>query len=161
MSSDAAAFLRLILADPDADGPRLVFADWLDEHGDPARAEFIRLQCAAARLPADDSRLAALRDRAAALLDRAAWSGPLPGLAAQWEFRRGFPEFVRLEAKVFLARADELFAAVPVRHVEFLDVHGHLPKLSKCPHLARLTELTVSGSYAGSVAPKALAHSPH
>ena len=33
----------------DEDTPRLVFADWLQENGDEPRAEFIRLQCAAAR----------------------------------------------------------------------------------------------------------------
>jgi uncharacterized protein (TIGR02996 family) len=38
------AFLRTILAYPEDDAPRLVFADWLDEHGEFARAEFIRLQ---------------------------------------------------------------------------------------------------------------------
>jgi uncharacterized protein (TIGR02996 family) len=41
----AAAFLQAILADPDDDAPRLVDADWLDERGDPARGEFIRVQC--------------------------------------------------------------------------------------------------------------------
>jgi uncharacterized protein (TIGR02996 family) len=44
------AFLKAILADTDGDdGPRLVYADWLDEHGDP-RGEFIRVQCELARL---------------------------------------------------------------------------------------------------------------
>ena len=38
------AFLRTILADPDDDAPRLIYADWLDENGDSDRAEFIRLQ---------------------------------------------------------------------------------------------------------------------
>lgn len=38
------AFLQAILEAPDDDTPRLIYADWLDEHGDPARAEFIRLQ---------------------------------------------------------------------------------------------------------------------
>ena len=33
-----------VLADPADDLPRLVFADWCDDHGDPDRAEFIRLQ---------------------------------------------------------------------------------------------------------------------
>ena len=37
-----AAFLNTIREHPDADLPRLVFADWLDENDDPARAEFIR-----------------------------------------------------------------------------------------------------------------------
>ena len=39
------AFLRAIFADPDNDMPRLVFADWLDEQGESAWAELIRLQC--------------------------------------------------------------------------------------------------------------------
>ena len=39
------ALLRGIAATPDADLPRLVAADWLDENGDPDRAAFIRLQC--------------------------------------------------------------------------------------------------------------------
>jgi len=34
--------LREICLDPADDGPRLVYADWLDESGDPERAEFIR-----------------------------------------------------------------------------------------------------------------------
>ncbi|MGL4555777.1 MAG: TIGR02996 domain-containing protein, partial [Gemmataceae bacterium] len=42
-------FLDDIRADPDDDGPRLIYADWLDEAGDEARAEFIRLQIARAR----------------------------------------------------------------------------------------------------------------
>jgi uncharacterized protein (TIGR02996 family) len=40
----ADSFLEDIVANPDDDGPRLVYADWLDEHGDSTRAEFIRLQ---------------------------------------------------------------------------------------------------------------------
>src|ERR687898_691134 len=43
--SDRDDLFRAILADPADDAPRLVFADWLDEHGEPDRAEFIRLQC--------------------------------------------------------------------------------------------------------------------
>ncbi|VTR96727.1 Repeat-companion domain protein OS=Isosphaera pallida (strain ATCC 43644 / DSM 9630 / IS1B) GN=Isop_0391 PE=4 SV=1 [Gemmata massiliana] len=42
--SDETALLAAIYANPDEDTPRLVYADWLDEHGDPARAEFIRVQ---------------------------------------------------------------------------------------------------------------------
>ena len=36
-------FVAAMQADIDADLPRLAFADWLDDHGDPDRAEFIRL----------------------------------------------------------------------------------------------------------------------
>src|SRR5687768_1025238 len=38
------ALLRTVCENPDDDLPRLVFADWLDEHGEPERAEFIRIQ---------------------------------------------------------------------------------------------------------------------
>jgi uncharacterized protein (TIGR02996 family) len=72
--SSAEAFLQAILADPDADGPRLVFADWLDEHGDHSRAEFIRTQIALARMREDDPRRQALaareRELIGALRDR-------------------------------------------------------------------------------------------
>jgi uncharacterized protein (TIGR02996 family) len=37
------AFLAAIRAAPENDLPRLVFADWLDEHGEPERARFIRV----------------------------------------------------------------------------------------------------------------------
>jgi uncharacterized protein (TIGR02996 family) len=39
-----AAFLEAIRAHPEADEPRLVYADWLEERGDP-RGDFIRAHC--------------------------------------------------------------------------------------------------------------------
>lgn len=48
-SPECIALLRAVAAAPDDDVPRLVFADWLEEHGttdaDAARVEFIRLSC--------------------------------------------------------------------------------------------------------------------
>ncbi len=49
-----AGFLSAICADPADDTPRLVLADWLDDNGEAERAEFIRLQCELAKLPAFD-----------------------------------------------------------------------------------------------------------
>ena len=43
--------MAAILAAPDDDLPRLVFADWLEENGEAERAEFIRVQCELAKLP--------------------------------------------------------------------------------------------------------------
>jgi uncharacterized protein (TIGR02996 family) len=51
--SERDAFLAAIRARPNDDLPRLVFADWLNEHGENARAEFIRLQCELANLLAE------------------------------------------------------------------------------------------------------------
>lgn len=54
--TDEPHFLRAVLADPAADTPRLVYADWLDEQSDdpaaPAMAEFLRLS---AGLPSDET----------------------------------------------------------------------------------------------------------
>jgi uncharacterized protein (TIGR02996 family) len=49
MHPEADAFLDAIFDHPDDDTPRLVYADWLQEHGQENYAQFIRLQCAAAR----------------------------------------------------------------------------------------------------------------
>ena len=62
------AFLQAILESPDDHTPRLVYADWLDKHGDPDRAEFIRLQVALAALPPDDLRQQQMGDRERMLL---------------------------------------------------------------------------------------------
>ena len=65
--TDTDALLRAVLAAPDDDAPRLVYADWLDENAEAlpavearaewARAEFIRLQCKVARLIVPDHRI--------------------------------------------------------------------------------------------------------
>jgi uncharacterized protein (TIGR02996 family) len=63
--------LRALVAEPEEDAPRLVYADWLEEHGDEGdadRARFIRLQIEAHRLPAFDRRKCAAKWRAERLL---------------------------------------------------------------------------------------------
>lgn len=44
MDTDQRALLNTILANPDDDAPRLIYADWLDENEQAEHAEFIRLQ---------------------------------------------------------------------------------------------------------------------
>ena len=56
MATTADALLAAVRADPDADLPRLVYADHLDDTGDVDRAEFIRVQCELARLDEWDDR---------------------------------------------------------------------------------------------------------
>lgn len=45
------ALLAAVLAAPDDDVVRLVYADWLEENGKSERAEFIRVQCELAMVP--------------------------------------------------------------------------------------------------------------
>ena len=60
-----ALFLQAIADAPDDDAPRLIFADWLEERGDP-RCELIRLQCVPvpddADSPQDKRRRKAIRE---------------------------------------------------------------------------------------------------
>ncbi len=72
--SDDKAFLDAILANPNDDETRLVYADWLEERGDP-RAEFLRAETAAARMPEKDRRRAPLEQRMRELR---------PSLDAEW-----------------------------------------------------------------------------
>lgn len=57
--NDEGALLAAIAAAPDDDAPRLVYADWLEERGDP-RAEYVRLEVEGRRV---DHRLNDLREQ--------------------------------------------------------------------------------------------------
>src|SRR5947208_16258633 len=94
---DDAAFERAVLESPDDDGPRLVYADWLDEQGDP-RGEFIRTQVESEHCPAGLPRCPERVAREQALLAAHGprWQRGLHGLAADCRFRRGFVEDVLL-----------------------------------------------------------------
>jgi uncharacterized protein (TIGR02996 family) len=142
-------FLSDICEHPEEDGARLVYADWLDDHRQPERAEFIRVQCELAGLPDHDPRGKELVARGRALLRKheAAWLGPLRAWLSRWEFRRGLVEEMALKAQTLLKHADVLFRLAPIRHA---DVHkavrlGH--DLAGCRHLARLASLRVRELY--------------
>lgn len=89
--------LAAVWAQPDALEPRLVYADMLSAEGDP-RGEFIALQCAPARTPAQTRRMAAL-----ARAHGAGWAGPLGRVAVVDAFERGFPAELTLTARSRLA----------------------------------------------------------
>jgi uncharacterized protein (TIGR02996 family) len=59
---DGDEFLRAILAAPEEDAPRLAYADWLAQRGNPF-GEFIRVQCRLAHTDSEDSLYPSLRDK--------------------------------------------------------------------------------------------------
>jgi uncharacterized protein (TIGR02996 family) len=80
------AFLQAIIENSDDDAPRLIYADWLDENGQPDRAEFIRIECQLAKLHQDDSRWQELEARKEQLLwvaYRENWAQQF-GVAMSW-----------------------------------------------------------------------------
>ena len=123
-----AALLAAVLASPDDDAPRLVYADALQQRGD-ARGEFIALQCELAR-KSDP----ALKARADALLERhrAEWVQPFMGdrhtteiagrkytrtTPTSWDFHRGFVRGATMAAESFSRLSAGLFAREPVQRV--------------------------------------------
>jgi len=114
------ALLRAVLTAPDDDAPRLVYADWLDEHGDPARAAFIRTQIEIGCRPSSHARLVQLKQAESTLLraNREAWTAWVPGWAEARAFHRGFLEGIRAEAGDFIAGADEVRLRTPLMAVQ-------------------------------------------
>jgi uncharacterized protein (TIGR02996 family) len=184
----ADAFLRDILAHPDDDGPRLIFADWLEDHGQPERAEFIRVQCELAAMAAD----APGRRQREAHQDwlyhqhGREWLQPVRelGLAVDGvKFHRGFVGEVWVEEQAFLAQADGLFATAPVQHLHlagrlildpnlgiddnlgflfpYRQILRSVRRLAACPHLGRLVTLDLNRCSLGSDGVQALAVSEH
>jgi uncharacterized protein (TIGR02996 family) len=141
-----AAFMEDIIANPEDDTPRLVYADWLEENGDPKRAEFIRVQIEAARLVEDDPMYEGLATRAEELLqrDRDNWFGDLAG--ARYTVARGFPASLKADALWFAERGS--VPQYPLRHVMVRTMNaqsrltaGLLDRLSACNGLERITDL--------------------
>ena len=161
MDGEVDGFLARICELPDDDGPRLIYADWLDEQGDPL-GDFIRVQIALARLPATDRRRPGLVRVERDLIDRYGdwWASPFDGLATGPVFRRGFVDEVKVTARQFLARGEELFAVWPIRRLHLLDLGGRLDSALSSPLLARLVGLTIFAQHLGEPLGRALAASP-
>jgi uncharacterized protein (TIGR02996 family) len=150
------AFLKDIIEHPEDDAPRLIYADWLEDHGDEndrLRAEFIRAQCRLATLPPDSDEALALADRADDLLaeHRKGWEGPLGKLVGRCEFHRGFVSSIDVKYSDFLSQGEEIFALAPIRAVRFLGRFGTSRKIRQiidCPHFGRLSSADFSEAVA-------------
>src|SRR5207237_10621860 len=116
--------LRAALDAPDDDAPRLIYADWLQQRGDP-RGEFIALQLA--NKPRADALLAKHKKdwigrfvgtRTRYGTEARQWTRGSP---TKWEFARGFVHGVTMSSQDFLRYAEELFAVEPVASVHLTD----------------------------------------
>jgi uncharacterized protein (TIGR02996 family) len=134
------AILRAILEEPADDGLRLIYADYLEEHGEGERAEFIRVQVDLGTF--DDAyylsfanretcSISAVRQiRRSAELLHEAWAMDLLALGLQsahitcvndWEFRRGFVSEVRCPLAAWMEHGEAVVKAHPVTRVVVTD----------------------------------------
>jgi uncharacterized protein (TIGR02996 family) len=143
-SASREALLAEVLAHPADDAPRLVYADWLSEQGDP-RGELISVQCELERTK-DPERFLELEARQVALLSAhgEAWVGPLAKEVLQVEFRRGFVEKVTVLDAGALEALEALFLREPVRELVFASTRGlDVPRLAAAHWLERLESLAL------------------
>ena len=172
-------FLRAIEADFDADLPRLVYADWLEERGttdDGVRARFIRWQCDAAN---SELALQLFPEFGPGVYPRMRGNLPREPLV------RGFPQPQRWPANLFVKHVAEFRVATPlpptlrlvggdagieaalavpdleaVRSLTLGDITPRAAALfAACPHLAGLTHFGWAGRIHGAAPAGVLAES--
>lgn len=140
------AFREDICTHPDEDGPRRIYADWLEDQGGPenlALAEYIRVQCQLVHTPTD----LALRVRQAQLQHShgADWLRALPKIEGiTWgPFERGFVESIVVHKTAsFLKFAEQLFRAAPILRLRFVRPQKEdLIKILTIPYLNWVREL--------------------
>jgi uncharacterized protein (TIGR02996 family) len=164
-------FLKGIAESIYDDTPRLIFADWLEDHGDPDRADFIRVQCELEpmRDQYEIDRAAELHRREDELLreHRAEWLGEMPEGWDRWqagakvEFRRGFVDIISIPVRTFLGMGPKMLGLHPtVRRVALFRVNGYGERVAACPILGGLAELELACWYSDADA-EAIAASPH
>lgn len=153
--SDELALLAAILANPDEDTPRLMFADWLDENGrGAARAEFIRLQIDITRHPERHPYSPPYRAKATRFVRLFAAHAPewlevvgVPQPRAI--FRRGFVEEIRATGDEILAIGGAALSREMLSLVEVVPSLKTVPDLDRGPTgdavLRRLAEWPVPG----------------
>jgi uncharacterized protein (TIGR02996 family) len=148
-------FFRDIKEHPDDDTPRLIFADWLQEHGDAAtaaRGEFLRLQVLRHRLSQDDPNYHVLKRREGELFTqyRWTWLGPLADQARRWDFEGGMIQ-ITAQAEKMLVPGVAAWARTEagwwIDALILIDVtSAHINHLTDSPLLDHLNVLYLNGN---------------
>jgi uncharacterized protein (TIGR02996 family) len=170
--SDKEALLATILAEPDNDLPRLVFADWLEENGtvfERGWAELIRVQIAKARLVENSTAWNTLdkKDRDLRKKHKSELLRPFRGKAMDGHVIRGFVERLTMHARRFMNDGERMFAVTPLETVRFVTLAGNNPRepsfleLCDSPPMAMLRGLNFEGSRPGRDGCETLAVHPH
>lgn len=110
------ALLTEILANPDDDAPRMVYADHCEERGDDARASLIRAQLRAADRTLSEAEREAAQEAAAQIeeIHGARLAGDLARRVSRWRFERGFVSAVTADLLTFAAQLEALRAMAPI-----------------------------------------------
>jgi len=155
--SDETALLTAILANPDEDTPRLVFADWLDENGSgssAARAEFIRVQVEVTRRPERHPYSLPHRAKLTRFVElfeahAKEWLAVVGVPTPRAIFRRGFVEEIRATADELVNIGEKALSREMLSVVEVVPALKYGPLADTSPAgdavLRRLAEWPVRG----------------
>lgn len=163
--NDHDALLRAIGEQPEEDTPRLVYADWLEENGEPERADFVRNQVELGHTDLNDpARLPLVRKNVRYLTDFVPhWKAQLPRITGiEWgDFNRGLIEEVQAVNEVpVIHHAAEIFA-VPGVHILRVRRLGGGNSLAAVPELNRLRALRLVAARTSASVLRHLFASPH
>jgi uncharacterized protein (TIGR02996 family) len=184
-------FLHALHESLEDDDLRLIFADWLDDHGDP-RGELMRVQVLLGQLPADDPMRPELQQCEHTMLaeEEPSWLTPLCGVINGWSAHRGLlvinADGSHLLRGEFTEEERRLLRWVSVLHLHLqprdarrlpslsflenltdLDLGNNnlqdpaVLTLSRLPFMNRLESLNLRGNNLGPAAAAALGGSPH
>lgn len=135
--------IRAIIESPADDDLRLVFADYLEETGDP-RAELVRIPYLLQGLSEFSRERQALLTRQRILLrDYGPFLSPPPATKV-FQMRGGFIEGLEMTCHRFLTHKEKLFQLVPLREVCLSGKRGKLSTLAKWPGLRKLERLRLN-----------------
>jgi uncharacterized protein (TIGR02996 family) len=159
------ALLAAILANPDDDLPRLVYADWLEENGRPRRAEFIRVECETARTNHELPAYVQLLRRSDQLSKRNAqrWFGQLADEGVFYHFitSRGFVESLVLSLDLFTTHADVISNRAPLLRELHIRTGGDWRAFFASPALSAIRALSFEDGVFTDDAAEELAASKH
>lgn len=163
--SDHDALLNAIAEHPEEDTPRLMYADWLDENGEPERADFVRAQVEIGRAGVSGAELYAAVQKNRYYLGNFVrhWRDALPSVpGVEWgDFNRGLVEEVRAQnERPVVDRAARIFA-VPGIHVLRLWRLDSGRALAGVPELIRLRSLRIITPGTSASVLRDLFASPH
>lgn len=144
--------LAAIYQAPEQDEPRLVYSDWLEDHGELPRAELIRLQIQIVKLDEGDPEREPLKQKAREI-ERAhagEWEQELPnwsGVSISKEHSRGFPYYATVTAPAFLRYGEKLLERMPLQALRITRLtEDNVKKVAISPVLKQITELSLENN---------------
>jgi len=113
IESDGIALLNAIIASPDDDALRLIYADWLDENNHQDRAAYIREMVA-------KPSFSDVRDTSECPWIHERWS--VSDEVAAFEWNRGFIKSIRCIQRDWIANGPNYVRRHPIQYVKLMDV---------------------------------------